>query len=430
MSCKSDEEFAKNESENNYCSLDIIECIEKGHCEWFENWDIKQDSIKTKYISEYYYWGYFIRDLGLIYHFNHDEKAKRIAREVLNILQEKCTYQNVITCEVNHNWFRDDFARNQRLLFEAYQYFGERTYLEVIEKQVLLWFDKVPRSYHNAFKIFPYGIKFNGETFESAIDPNQNLILAWLFSELYFCRESSFYKSSKLKEIIMNEVDATLSLQLPTGELPLAETYPLVFDSNYGGYSSGILYNICHYWNIPKWNKALCKMGEWLYSAFPMSHPWNVKEDFPNYVKDRFYASNLLERIPAFYAAGIPEEYVHAWVDFVVTMFPETDKLIPIKFYQKRTLPSSYLVKGYGKEIGYDVPLVIEKEGKIMIIWREVTEVRIGKDVYREFPVSLSEVDDIVIVDIFGRSFNYQKENEDSKIIDVIDYKRPLIKKK
>lgn len=60
-----------------------------------------------------------------------------------------------------------------------------------------------------------------------------------------------------------------------------------------------MLYAICQFWNEPVWIEAVRKMGNWLYTEFPQSHPWNTKEDYPNYSQDRFYPSNLTGRIPA-----------------------------------------------------------------------------------------------------------------------------------
>lgn len=414
--------------------IEIIDYIDSEHVKVFRNWDTMSQDCKNESFSKYHYWGYFLRDMGLIYHFSYDDKARRIADSALNIILENCKYDGrIIPHGVDHKWNRDTFARNMRLLFEAYTYLNNKFYLDIIDNQVSLWFKDVPRKYHNGFYIFPYGIKADNSTDSYDIDPNQNLMLAWLFSELYYCEESVFYKNNMLKDAVYNEVEAALSLQLSTGELSLAESFPLVYDSNYGGYSSGILYNICQLWDNSMWNDALVMMGEWLYSSFPMEHPWNTKEDFPNYVKDRFYASNLLERIPAFYAAGVSEEYVYSWIHFVISKFPESEKLIPFKFYQKKTLPSSFILKDYTKEVGYDWPSIIIHDSKITILWREIAYVRIQDTCYQKFPINVKVENGVLqldIVSVDGRSFKYSTFCDNKIIkIDILDYMHSFFNK-
>ncbi len=430
-SCNNDKDVVFEEATIPY--YDIVNHIDKGYINLYQNWDLYSYEEKVKYFSEFIYYGYFLRDMGLIYHFSYDEKAKSVAKQALNIVVQECKYNGRIITRLDKNWFRDDFGRNMRLLFEAYGYLNERSFLNIIEEQVTLWFEEVPQENHLGFKIFPYGIKKNNEVWYCAIDPNQNLILAWLFSELYFCEESLFYHSEILKEAVYNEVEAALSIQLPTGELPLAETYPLVYDSNYGGYSSGILYNICQLWDNPDWNDALGRMGKWLYMAFPMAHPWNVKEDYPNYVQDRFYASNLLERIPAFYAAGISEAYVHEWIQFVISKFPDSKYLLPFKFYSKKSLPSSYVIKGFKSEMGYDAPKIAFRDSKLIVIWRDVAEIICKKEHYKTFPVSVNCKEDFLqleIIDSKGKSYSYffSLGAPNKRVqIKVIDYKHPFI---
>lgn len=194
-----------------------------------------------------------------------------------------------------------------------------------------------------------------------------------MFSELYWCEESSFYKSPELKDIVYNEVNAALSMMQPDGRLSLAEHLPLVYDSNYGGYTSNILYAICQLWNNEDWIESLKKIGMWLYTAFPKEHPWNVKEDYPNYRADRFYVGNLTGRIPAFYACGVSSESACDWSEFIKSKFPEDCFNLEIIGISVKSLPPSFYLRNADDAKFYTlIPPSIIVDQEVRIISRHV----------------------------------------------------------
>ena len=97
------------------------------------------------------------------------------------------------------------------MFYEAYSYTHTPEILIEVEQQLELWCREVKRDWHNGFLVFPYGMDPEDTYYDYLIDPNQNIVIAWLCSELYWCSESRFYKSAELRNIVYNEVGAALS---------------------------------------------------------------------------------------------------------------------------------------------------------------------------------------------------------------------------
>ena len=142
-------------------------------------------------------------------------------------------------------------------------------------------------------------------------------------------------------------MEAVLSLQKENGSLPLREYLPLVEDSNYGGYSGDLLYNLAQIWGRRKWMESTIAIGEWLHTDFSESHPWNKPEDYPNFSKERKEAFNLVGRILPFYAAGIAKEEVSTWIKFIERMFPNDELNMGSRWYFYQSIPRSYLTDDF-----------------------------------------------------------------------------------
>jgi hypothetical protein len=225
-------------------------------------------------------------------------------------------------------------------------YLNNEDILREVESQISLWLELVDRKEHNGYKVFPYGIRINdGELQSYEINPNQNLAIARLFSNLYFEPKSLYFKSDLFKDIVLNEVNAALSLQDENGALKLREGLPLVYDSNYGGLASTMLYDIVQMWPFDKWIIPLKKIGTWLYRDFPIERPWNVEEDFPDWRQDRFTSYNLISRLLSFYVAGVETKYVQKWVVFIHKTFPDVNLRLEARWMEMLSFPRAYYLE-------------------------------------------------------------------------------------
>ena len=376
----------EDKAEPNYISVDeALRMIQDKYKNAYLDYQFTFDYISNFYEKESYL-GYFVRDIAVVYQLTGDEKAKMIVDHAFRFICSQFKYKGrIIPLFANKSWNRDAFARDCRLFYEAYSYTHTPEILIEVEQQLELWCREVKRDWHNGFLVFPYGMDPEDTYYDYLIDPNQNIVIAWLCSELYWCSESRFYKSAELRNIVYNEVGAALSLMDASGRLSLAEHLPLVFDSNYGGDTSTMLYAICQFWNEPVWIEAVRKMGNWLYTEFPQSHPWNTKEDYPNYSQDRFYPSNLTGRIPAFYAAGVDSGYTQNWIHFVEYKFPHEELKLELLTFNLKSLPSSYYLKNQNKKLFYTLiePLILLDE-EIRIVGRYVGHISVNEEIVNE----------------------------------------------
>ncbi len=384
------------------------------------------------YFDKISYFGYIVRDCALIYHFTGEDKFKKICVEIVRYIKENYTVDGFLLPKTtNGYWNRDIFARTLRLYYEAYEYTCETEILTIIDNQIAEWIAHVPRKYHNGYNIFPYGLDPQKQPLDYEIDPNQNLVIAWLFSSVYFCKESRFFKDELLQNIVYEETNAAISLTTAAGELPLCERYVNCYDSNYGGYSATILYCVAQLWGNRQWIDVIKRWGNWLYTSFPVNHPWNTKEDWPNWVKDRHYASNLAERIPAFYLSGVSKQYNWNWVSNIIQLFPDYDRYLYLKFYGLKTIPTSYLKSSYKNLYGFDNPTVTEVDKTLRVIWRNVESIKIRNAIYschnkHSISISLRQGEKIAIKEgITNRVSDYYVTGEVEKIV-IVDYSHPM----
>ena len=215
--------------------------------------------------------------------------------------------------------------------------------MKLVEDNTALWLETVPRSIHNGFTLFPFGITDTGELHSYEIDPNQNLNVATLFSYLYWEKNSVYYKNELFKDIVFNEVNAVLSLQKENGSLPLREYRYAVEDSNYGGYCGTMLYHLAQMWGVDEWIKATVAIGNWLNTDFSEAHPWNVPEDGVNFATERYYPYNLIARILPFYAAGLSKSEIFNWIDYIKTAFPDDELDMETRWYFSQSMPRDFL---------------------------------------------------------------------------------------
>lgn len=296
--------------------------------------------------SETKYPGYLPKHLGFLYHLTGNSQYKRMVKENIDLLKTYYLKNGMLQSPEYQQtgwWYRDPFARDLNGLYEAYKYTELPEIIEFIDNQAALWMSKVPRQSNNGYSIYPYGISDGGKIGSVEINPNQNIQVATLFSNLYWEPESIFYKNPLLKDIVYNEVNAVLSLQKKNGSLPLRQLLPLVEDTNYGGYTGNMLYQLAQIWGNPSWIESTIELGNWLFHEYSMSHPWNTPKDAPNYHFDRINSFNLISRVLLFYAAGIPEQDVHNWIQFSEDRFPDEDMYLLERWYFYKSIPRNYL---------------------------------------------------------------------------------------
>ncbi|WP_123916117.1 hypothetical protein [Bacillus sp. FJAT-42376] len=312
---------------------------EKGKSDALSNdaWTMKE---KTKYL------GYLPKHIGFLYHVTKDRAYKKMLKDMMPLYKKNYIKNGKLRSmdyQASGWWYRDQFARDSRGLLEAYQYTKLPEILAMVDKQAALWIEKVPRKRNLGYTVFPYGISDKGEIGPYELNPNQNLQVASLFSELYWEPKSAFYQSSLAKDIVFNETEAVLALQKKNGSLPLTQNLTLVEDTNYGGYSGDMLYQLAQVWGNRKWMEADVKIGEWLFNEYTKEHPWNTPDDAPNYAIDRNSSFNLISRVLPFYAAGIPDDSVRNWIHFSETRFPDEKLYLLERWYIAQSIPRDYL---------------------------------------------------------------------------------------
>lgn len=316
----------------------------------FEKWDTYSEEEKIAKLSESYYLGYNPADLSLLGVITGNETYFDYVNDIISIYKNNFVVNGMLrptSLLGGATWRRDQFARDNRYLYEAFFYTGNMDILHLVEQQVSLWLTKVPRAEHNGYVLFPYGILEDGTLASYEIDPNQNLQIASLFSYLYWEPKSKYYKNKLFKDIIFNEVNAVISLQKENGSLPIREYLPLVEDSNYGGYSGDMLYHLAQMWGEFEWIKATIKIGEWLYRDFSEVRPWNTPEDGANFRTENYNSFNLIGRILPFYAAGLSKSEIFKWINYIEETFPNDELNMGARWYFYQSIPRSYLSENY-----------------------------------------------------------------------------------
>ena len=313
----------------------------------FESWDAYSGEEKTAYLSESYYLGYIPTDLALLGFLTENKSYFQHVNDIISIYKKNFVVNGMLRPKSLEGltWYRDQFARDNRYLYEAYVYTGNSDILKLVEQQVSLWIEKVPRAEHDGYLLFPYGISGDGSIMSYEIDPNQNLQVATLFSYLYWEPNSKYYKNQLFKEIAFNEVNAVIALQKENGSLPIREYLPLVEDSNYGGYSGDLLYHLSQIWGEHKWIESTIRIGEWLHRDFSENHPWNTPEDGVNFRTKNFNSFNLIARILPFYAAGVSRSEISKWIEYIKQSFPNDELNMGTRWYFYQSIPRSYLME-------------------------------------------------------------------------------------
>lgn len=295
------------------------------------------------------YLGYLVRDIAQLYFVTKDSKYKKLSKDIFLFIISNYKHNNIIQSKHYReldSWYRDQFARDNFLLYESYYYTKDHFFLTEIEEQIKKWMIVNKRKYHNGYNVYSYGYNLKtNETYSYEIDPNQNLEIALLFSYLYYDSNSTYFKDPLFKNIIFSEVNAALSLMDKSGALSIREYKKEVKDSNYGTYASSILYRLNELWLNDDWNRNLKLLGKWLYEEFPKEHPWNTIDDYPNYDRDRHNLYNLIGRIPAFYAFGVDSKYVKNWLIFAQEKFPESNMGLETRWLFYKSIPKSYYIE-------------------------------------------------------------------------------------
>jgi hypothetical protein len=317
--------------------------------EVYKTWDKLDENGKKALLENIFnqdkYWGYFFSTWGKYYFYTENSRVLRILKEAIVITGTKIHHDGVVqtSAEISQgHWYRETFARNMRLLLEAYSYSQNPLVLELVDTQTSQWMDKNVREKANGFMIYPYSAQLKNSR-SSEINVNQNLQMGLVFSKLYFEPESKFYLNETIRKIALDEINASLSLFRNDGFIPLNQHAAHVGDSNYAGLSTSILYELVQIWGHPSWINYLQQSGRWLEKSFDENRPWNAKTDGKDYHFDQFSAYNLFSRIPAFYAAGISTFRAKEWMNFVASRFTNFDilDLVP-RWDHLQSLPEHY----------------------------------------------------------------------------------------
>ncbi|RZS96697.1 hypothetical protein BC751_2279 [Cecembia calidifontis] len=343
----------------------------------YREWDdLSQESKKILFndiFEKENYWGYFFSTWAKYSFYTENPKILRIFQEALRFVKNEYSVDGVIMTErevLEGHWYRETFARNMRLLLDAYSYTNDLAVLGIIEEQTNLWIGTNEKSNVKGFKIYPYSSKLKNAR-SSEINPNQNLQMGLVFSKLYFNEKSKFYMNDFIKESALNEIKAGLSLVRENGFFPLNQHAINVGDSNYAGLSTIVLYELAQIWADPDFIDILKRVGIWLEKSFNESRPWNTKDDLPDYHFDQFTAFNLFSRIPAFYAAGLPSQRAKQWMEFVKTKFTDFQILdLTPRWDNLQSLPENYYSNHKrNKDLKHLPPkLYVRKEDNVVFI--------------------------------------------------------------
>ncbi|QDH81245.1 hypothetical protein FKX85_20305 [Echinicola soli] len=392
---------SSNERNDNYILLKVEELpgsVRKIYREWDSLSNLSKKKLFNKIFEKEKYWGYFFSSWGRYAFYTENSKVLRIFSEALRFVEQEYKVDQVILTsrEVKEgHWYRETFARNMRLLLDAYTFTNESFVLDIIDKQTTIWMERNKKVNVSDFNIYPYSAKlFNKRS--SEINPNQNLQMGLVLSKLYLDRNSKFYLNEEVKASALDEINAALSLVKDDGFFPLNQYAIGVGDSNYAGLSTIILYQLVQIWGYQEWLSTLKKVGLWLEKSFDEDRPWNTKKDGEDYHFDQFTAFNLFGRIPSFYAAGISSDRAKEWMEFIVSKF-EDFNIIDLKprWDELQTIPESY----YSNELrSSDIKVLppkiyVRKEKEIIYINFVATEIKsiIIKD------VELDKIEDFVL---------------------------------
>lgn len=435
--------------ENYQAELLKIEELPGGVRKIYREWDdLSQESKKILFddiFEKENYWGYFFSTWAKYSFYTENPKILRIFQEALRFVKSEYSVDGIILTKrevIEGHWYRETFARNMRLLLDAYSYTKDLAVLKIIEEQTNLWIGTNQKSNVNGFEIYPYSSKLKNAR-SSEINPNQNLQMGLVLSKLYFNEKSKFYLNDFIKESALNEIKAGLSLVREDGFFPLNQHAINVGDSNYAGLSTIILYELVQIWGDPDWIDVLKRVGVWLEKSFNESRPWNTKDDLPDYHFDQFTAFNLFSRIPSFYAAGIPSQRAKQWMEFVKKKFTDFQVLdLTPRWDNLQSLPENYYsIHKRNKDLKHIPPqLYVRKEGDVVfinVVGSEIKDFNIGqldeisiKDGVFE-DLEIWEGDQLKVFDfhnnlttfIFGSSLS---GNHLKVVVNFFDYNNPI----
>lgn len=334
-----------NFGDNHFDLLKVSE-LHASFRELYNEWDSMDSKQKKEYFEQRFmkdkYIGYFFYEWGKYYFYTQNPRIKRIFNEALSFVNKNYKDRGRLMTREDVKkgpWYRERFARNSRLMFNAWINTGSKEMLNTVDSQIEIWLSNNRTKRNKRYKIFAY----SNSSDNNEINPNQNLQLALVFSNVFFEPQSKFYQNENLRKLAYNETNAALSIMKENGFLPLSEKHIKVGDSNYAGLSTTVLYELSQMWGREDWIVKLKMIGKWLNTAFDESRPWNSKKDGEDYHFDRKKVYNLYSRIPAFYAAGIPASRAKEWMNFVSTKFPGFEILGQVpRWGFLRTLPESY----------------------------------------------------------------------------------------
>lgn len=211
---------------------------------------------------------------------------------------------------------RDTQARQIYNFYTAYKTLGDKRYLKWADNCAQALLDHLPRRPHQVlgtkktYTLFVVGYcqpekHYDASALEPGVDVNQNAELALAYTQLYFEPASAFYKSKMAKEIVVNEMQASLAIQdSKTGAIPIGDSEKWItrFDTLYGSYGLFSWTWVNTYWKNPEWQKHIDQAGRWL-AGFLNNTGKMANRYYPS-ESDSFEPVDLWCRIPAYWKIG------------------------------------------------------------------------------------------------------------------------------
>jgi len=206
---------------------------------------------------------------------------------------------------------RDTQARQIYNFYAAYKILGDVRYLTWAGKCAEALIDHLPRKPHlvlntsKTFTLFVAGYCRPDKPYDTSglkpwVDVNQNAELALAYTLLYHEPRSAFHKSAVAKEIVVNEMEAGLTIQdTKTGAIPIGDSDYWItrFDTSYGAYALFSWTWLNTYWKNPEWQKHIDSAGRWL-AGFSTGKGKMEARFYPR--ESDTLGADLWWRIPAF----------------------------------------------------------------------------------------------------------------------------------
>ena len=211
---------------------------------------------------------------------------------------------------------RDTEARQIYNFYAAYKILGDKKYLTWADKAAQALIKHLPRTPHQVlgtnktYNLFAAGYCKPDKPYDTSalkpwVDVNQNAELALAYTLLYFEPKSELYKTAVAKDIVVNEMEASLAIQDPrTGGIPIGDSDYWItrFDTMYGAYGLFSWTWVNTYWKNPEWQTHINHAAQWLSQLHTNTGKMAMRY-YPS-ASDSFEPVDLWCRIPAYWKIG------------------------------------------------------------------------------------------------------------------------------